>query len=323
MLGWNPKTVLGINGNKDNLVDPKDLEFAQNSIDSLSTGVNIARDRRNSPQNPGPTFPALVESLRKTNERGSYYFDKIVKGQAEKINQLAEEKNIPLPYFFRLLARGEIGEQEARDELVALLFAGVDTTHHVLLWALFNLSRYPDKQEILRKELFKVIGDGPLEAKHIRSLPYLNQILRESHRITNPSPVLTIRRLPQDSEVGGYLIPKETRILFALSAIQQDPQYVDNPDQFIPERWAPDEVAKRKGTPKEVLDHKLLAKPFGFGQRMCVGARVAESEIKALLARVLRDWRLEWSPAKQDYKHAFGTMMRADPFPKVAFKPVK
>jgi len=80
-------------------------------------------------------------------------------------------------------------------------------------------------------------------------------------------------------------------------------------------------VAKRKGTPKEVLDHKLLAKPFGFGQRMCIGARLAECEIKAALARIIRDWRLEWSPTTQHYKHVLGTLMHADPFPKIAFKP--
>jgi len=323
MLGINLKTVLGINGNKENLVDPKDLDFCQSSIDYLSLGLQMMRDPTTSPQNPGPLLPRLAATHSKVYERIFYYFDRYVVGQVEKKIQEFEEKNVPLPYYYRLLARGEIKEEEARSELAGLLMAGVDTTHHVLLWTIFNLSRNPEKQEILRQEIFKVLGkDAGLESKHLKLLPYLNQVLRESHRITPPTPVTTFRRFPQDGEVGGYIIPKDTKITFALSAIQHDPQYVDNPDQFIPERWTPEAIAKRKGTPKEIIDHKLGSKPFGFGQRMCVGGRVAESEIKAVLTRLLRDWRMEWSPKQQEYENVFGTMMKASPFPKITFHPV-
>jgi len=204
-----------------------------------------------------------------------------------------------------------------------LLLAGVDTTHHVLLWAIFNLSKNPNKQEVLREEIFKVVGNDVLEAKHLKSLPYLNQVLRESHRITSPSPITTFRRLPQDSEIAGYMIPKDTKITFGLSAIQHDPQYVDHPEQFIPERWTAEEVKKRKGTSKEIIDHKLLSKPFGFGPRMCVGGSVSESEIKAFIVHLLRTWRMEWEPKHQEYQHIFATMMKASPFPKIAFRPVK
>jgi len=56
---------------------------------------------------------------------------------------------------------------------------------------------------------------------------------------------------------------------------------------------------------------------------MCAGGRLAESEIKALLVRLLQDWRFEWDPPQQDYKYMFATMMKASPFPKLSFKSVK
>lgn len=43
------------------------------------------------------------------------------------------------------------------------------------------------------------------------------------------------------------------------------------------------EVDKRKGTTKEILDHRLLSTPFSFGARMCLGGRLAELEIKIMV----------------------------------------
>jgi hypothetical protein len=42
------------------------------------------------------------------------------------------------------------------------------------------------------------------------------------------------------------------------------------------------------GTPSEILDHRLLATPFSFGPRMCLGGRLAELEIKTLFARLVQ-----------------------------------
>ena len=41
-------------------------------------------------------------------------------------------------------------------------------------------------------------------------------------------------------------------------------------------------VEAREGTPKEVLDHKIISTPFGFGAIMCLGARLAEAEMLTL-----------------------------------------
>jgi len=320
ILGFNPKTVLGINENKENLVDPKDLEFVKNAMNTLTLTTQLISDPTNSPSKPGPKYEELKQTLKNTGERALHYIERA------KMTLLNLEKNtgLPLPYMTRLLQRNELSDEDLNTELVFLVFAGVDTTHHLLLWNILNLAKYTDKQEILRKEILSVVGeDGPLEPKHLKSLPYLTQCIRETHRLTSTSWHLTRRRLSEDSAVGGYSIPKNTILTLCLMQIQYDPKYVDDADKFIPERWRPEEVAKRKGTPKEILDHPLLAKPFGYGQRMCIGARVAELEIKALIIRLLQDYTFEWNPPEQTYQLALGVMLRASPFPIISFKPRK
>jgi len=315
MMGKNPKSVLGINGNKDRAADPQDVEFVKGSLAVMKNLWLLMRNPMATRESPGPDYPTFENVTLKTFKKTNDFFDVLVK----KIGVTQDVE----PYFVRLLQRGEITEQEAKNELGGLIIAGVDTTHAILLWLMLNLGKNLEKQEKLREELVRELGDGPLEEKHLKSLPYLNQVFRENYRISFPSPLLTYRRLPDDAEIGGYMIPKETKLGFCPAAIQMDPNLVDNPQEFLPERWSPEEVKKRQGTAKQVIDHLLLAKPFGFGQRMCIGARLAEVELKAVLCRIVRDYRFEWYPNKQDYKTVFNTFAQAEPFPTMAFTKCK
>ena len=65
-----------------------------------------------------------------------------------------------------------------------------------------------------------------------------------------------------------------------------------NPQSFDPDRFSPDNVAVRKGTRAEFLDHPVACKPFGFGARMCVGSRIAKLEYTALICRLIQDYKI-------------------------------
>jgi len=180
---------------------------------------------------------------------------------------------------------------------------------------------FPKKQEILYRELSENLSDDPVTSENVRSLKYLNNILRESYRFTTMGAISTTRQLSKDITLGGYNIPAYTTIFFCTNAMQTDPKYVDDTDQFLPERWDPKAIEERKGTPKEVLDHRILAEPFGFGPRMCLGARVAKAETRALLARLIRDWRITCEPAKQNWRYSDeGTFLAPKPFPTLHFE---
>jgi len=133
---------------------------------------------------------------------------------------------------------------------------------------------------------------------------------------------MTTRRLSKEIDILGYRIPANTRFFLGLDAMQNDPKFTDQPEEFLPERWSPEEVAKRKGTEKEIIDHKLASEPFGYGPRMCLGARIAKIEIRTYLAQLLRDWRITISPNAQPFviSDEMTTMTAAKPFPKFDFE---
>lgn len=86
-----------------------------------------------------------------------------------------------------------------------------------------------------------------------------------------------MKEVGKDTNICGYTIPKGMFVTLSNSA-QRDPNLVDNAAQFMPERWAKEEVEKRKGTEKEVIDNILFSHPFSFGARQCPGSRLAKLE---------------------------------------------
>ena len=175
-----------------------------------------------------------------------------------------------VPYAVKLSQR-DINEDEMTEFLAFLLLAGVDTTANTFTWLLYDIANNPQAQQKLREEL-KLVLNGEDFSKSA-SLPYLRACMRESHRHHSVVPTMTTRYLQEDTEVGGYFLEKGTKVSFNPISMQHDPKIVDNPEEFRPERWLPDAVKSRVGTPAEILDNRLVGAPFSFGPRMCLGGR--------------------------------------------------
>lgn len=202
-----------------------------------------------------------------------------------------------------------------------LLMAGVDTTSYVMSWLFLNLASNPDVQTKLADELKTVLsGANVTTVEQMNSLPYLKACMRESNRLTPPASV-SIKTLEQGIDLvvndATYHVPAGQRISLNLRAFPMDPKYVENPNIYRPERFLPDAIKARKGTPSEVIDHPAFAEPFGRGKRRCLGANVAIAEITVLVARLIQDWEItlvdpsdaeKWRPKQK-------LMLKADPYP--------
>ncbi len=78
---------------------------------------------------------------------------------------------------------------------------------------------------------------------------------------------------------AGPDVPVGTYVALNNGAYSHDPRFVEAPAEYRPERWLPPAVAARRGTPQEVLDHRLLAGPFSAGARMCLAPGAASAHI--------------------------------------------
>ncbi|KAL3781325.1 hypothetical protein ACHAW5_007179 [Stephanodiscus triporus] len=223
----------------------------------------------------------------------------------------------------RLVNRGRLSVEDVQSMSGPLLMAGVDTTAYVMSWLFLNLASNPAVQTRLAEELRTVLdGADVTTAKQMQDLPYLKACIRESHRLTPTSAMMT-KTLHEDVDVDvdgmAYRIPAGRRISLNLRAYPMDPRYVDDPTSYVPERFLPDAVRARSGTMSGVaLDHPAFADPFGRGKRRCTGSNLAIAEITVLAARMVQDYEISFAdPKRAMWRPRQRLMLKADPYPDI------
>eukprot|EP00929_Paragymnodinium_shiwhaense_P106050 TRINITY_DN7113_c0_g3_i1.p1 TRINITY_DN7113_c0_g3~~TRINITY_DN7113_c0_g3_i1.p1 ORF type:complete len:502 (-),score=54.27 TRINITY_DN7113_c0_g3_i1:337-1842(-) len=295
-----------------------DIQFVTDSMEGFSMAGQLLSEPHRQ-WIPGGKMNTFLDHMRSAQARGidlvEELWDEVKSGKAsDKVSH---------SYMAKLMQRGELSKDELSETLMALLMAGVDTTSYVTAWLLLNLAQYPDKQARLREELTSTLKGADLTADALGSLPYLKACVRESHRYTPPGAFGGVRKAPKTAVFCGYEIPAGTIVILNQVAFQQDPKRLQGEESFYPERWLPEEVSKRKelGGDAAVLDHRLLSAPFGYGARMCLGARVAVLEIQAAACRLVQDYHIELEPG-QTWSLKQGLFLKADPFPKFKLRPL-
>jgi cytochrome P450 len=185
-----------------------------------------------------------------------------------------EERDDVLAMLLR--ARREDGsamtDRELRDQLVTLLIQGHASTADALCWALERLMRHPEVYERLRDE----VQNG--------SEDYLDAVVRETLRARPPLPIGS-RLTQRPYRLGAHQLEPGTLIAICIYMVHHREDLWPEPERFRPERFL-------EGPPP-----KNAWIPFGGGERGCLGASFALSEIKAVLRTLMRQARL--APAEQ------------------------
>jgi cytochrome P450 len=102
-------------------------------------------------------------------------------------------------------------------------------------------------------------------------------------RIRPPIPVAAGRVLNEPFAIGAHTIPAGTLILIDAWGVHHDPELYPDPERFEPERFLVE------------APEPYTWLPFGGGAHRCIGAALAELEIKVALATILR--RVAIAPA--------------------------
>ncbi len=189
-----------------------------------------------------------------------------------------------------MTAQDETGEfmtdQELRDELMTLLFAGHETTATAMSWALYWSHHIPQVRERILQELAS-LGPSP-DPVNITKLPYLTAVCNETLRI-HPVAMLTFPRVVQEPvELLGHKLEPGTPLMGCMYLVHQREDLYPQPKQFKPERFL-----ERQFSPYEFI-------PFGGGVRRCIGEALAMFELKLVLGTVLSRYELELADTKPE-----------------------
>ncbi|EEP80069.1 predicted protein [Uncinocarpus reesii 1704] len=204
----------------------------------------------------------------------------------------------------RLIAardRGELTQQQFRDNLNVTFVAGQENPQLLLISTMYLLGKYPEVQCRLRSE---IEGCGADEPSHLilRDMPYLTSVTYESLRLFPPISQLINRRVAKPVVLGGEIyIPQNTYVGYNCYATNRDPTvWGKTADEFRPERWG--------STTKEISMRYRVARAraeftsFHGGSRACLGETFALLEMKLSLFILLKNlsWRLD--PKWEDRK---------------------
>ena len=183
------------------------------------------------------------------------------------------------------------------------MLAGTDTSLHVIEFAMAELLHNADIMKRAQEELDKVVGkEKVVEESHISKLPYILAIMKETLRLHTILPLLVPRRPSQTTVVGGFTIPKDSKIFINVWAIHRNPNVWENPLKFDPDRFL-DKSYDFKGN-----DFNYL--PFGSGRRICVGMAMGERIVLYNLATFLHsfDWKIPQG-ARVEVEEKFGIVL--------------
>ncbi len=179
-------------------------------------------------------------------------------------------------------------DRQLRDESATIITAGHETTAIALSWTWYLLSRHEEVERKLHEELSAVLGGRTPTFEDLPKLKYTLMVVEESMRLYPPAWVVG-RTAVADDEVGGRRIEAGAEVILSPYITQRHPDFWDEPESFIPERFSPETSAGR---------HRFAYFPFGGGSRVCIGNNFALAEAQLILATVAQRYRLRLAPGR-------------------------
>ncbi|CAL1711138.1 unnamed protein product [Somion occarium] len=179
--------------------------------------------------------------------------------------------------------------QEVIGNTFTMMFAGHETTAHVLSATLGYLAIYQEEQDKAVAEILKhVPKDKDPTLDDLSNLVHVLACFNEALRIY-PAGVIVNRDMQEDMVIEvehprkeTMPLPKGSRVVIDMIGVHHDPHIFPEPEKFKPSRWY------------GAHEHDITM--FGLGPRACIGRKFSQTEALAFLAVFLRDWRVDIVP---------------------------
>ena len=175
-----------------------------------------------------------------------------------------------------------LSDENIMFQMVTFLVAGHETTSGLLSFALYYMLKNPEVLNKAREEVDSILGNETPTVEHISKLKYINQILKEALRIWPSAPAFAVTPF-EDTIIGGkYPVKAGETLLILLPALHRDTKvWGENVEKFDPDRFLDENFDKLPPN---------SWKPFGNGQRACIGRAFAMQEAELVLALVIQNF---------------------------------
>lgn len=224
-------------------------------------------------------FPFKTAKVKKEDQQ----FARALKDLDDEIKKIIErEKNKKREgtgNFIHILldSKEQFSEEKILSQVKTMVFAGHETSANVIAWGFYFLTLYPKWQEKIHQELqdkkFKIESEDD-----VRALVHVNLFVQEVLRMRPPAWSFGRVALERDKIHGEDIYPGDL-ISISPYLIHHHPDYWDEPMEFKPERFL---------SPPLPMSYI----PYGAGQRVCMGERLANLEIAMVFLKVIKNFKL-------------------------------
>ncbi|MGZ6745856.1 MAG: cytochrome P450 [Nocardioides sp.] len=187
-----------------------------------------------------------------------------------------------------------LSDRAIRHQILTFLVAGHETTSGALSFALHYLARDPAVLTAAQAETDAILGPDPDAEptfEQVAKFRYVRRVLDEALRLWPTAPGFARTPRSQPQQVGGYTMRPGDWAIVLLPMVHRDPAvWGEDADAFDPDRFLPERSRGR-------MPHSY--KPFGTGERACIGRQFALHEAVLVLARLLHRFDLAGDPAYQ------------------------
>ncbi|MBV9582464.1 MAG: cytochrome P450, partial [Chloroflexi bacterium] len=253
-------------------------------VSAMTRGLNEGRERQT--RLPGQTRLMIRKRRQFQDDTTTMYglVDTLVRERKAHPEDV-EAKDL-LSYMLEGIDKesGEgLDDVNIRYQIITFLVAGHETTSGLLSFAIYFLLHNPTVLERAYREVDAVLGSDMSRLptyEQVRKLEYVLQILKETLRLWPTAPAFSRYSLDTTVIGGKYQLQKGQEILVLTPMLHRDLGiWGPSPEAFDPDRFTREAEQARPA---------YAYKPFGHGQRSCIGRQFALQEATLVLGMLLQ-----------------------------------
>ena len=181
--------------------------------------------------------------------------------------------------------------------------AGLDTVSHTLAYAIYQLLENPDVVARVRDEVDRGIEThGGFTKEALRGMPALRGVVMETLRL-HPVAFALMRHANCDFEFEGFRVEEGQQIAASTGVTHFDEKLFREPLRFDIDRFAPPRLEHRT---------RFAFAPYGLGPSTCLGAGLADAQLAASIASLLRNADIEYADPSYELRTVYTPSARPD-----------